>query len=100
MVSITVPLEDEIIKGMNCFPWVNWSEVVREKLIKREIFEEFIRTGDLSKEAQKFCDNIDWYPIDELQLKEEYVEKLRSRITKPSGKSMTVAEFKKWREEL
>ncbi|MBA5942461.1 MAG: hypothetical protein H0M93_03955 [Methanophagales archaeon] len=45
--------------------------------MKRDIFEEFIETGELSADDQEFCDKIDWYPVDELPLKEEYVKKLK-----------------------
>ena len=58
---------------MEHFSWVNWSEVNREELNKKRIFEEFIKTGTLSTEDQEFCDKIDWYPVDELELKEEYI---------------------------
>lgn len=47
------------------------------RLMKRDIFEEFIETGELSADDQEFCDKIDWYPVDELPLKEEYVKKLK-----------------------
>ena len=62
---------------MEHFSWVNWSEVNREELNKKRIFEEFIKTGTLSDEDQKFCDKMDWDPIDELEVKEEYIEKLK-----------------------
>ncbi|MBA5942522.1 MAG: hypothetical protein H0M93_04270 [Methanophagales archaeon] len=45
--------------------------------MKCDIFEEFIETGELSADDQEFCDKIDWYPVDELPLKEEYVKKLK-----------------------
>jgi|SRR3989344_3548332 len=77
MVSITLSIEEELKKKMEHFSWVNWSELAREKALKKEIFEEFIKTGTLSEESQKFCDEIDWYPIDELEIKEEYIEKLK-----------------------
>ena len=51
--------------------------IAKEELRKKEIFEEFIKTGTLSDESQKFCDKLDWYPVDELELKEEYIKKLK-----------------------
>jgi len=33
------------------------------RLMKRAIFEEFIKTGQLSAEDQEFCDRIDWSSV-------------------------------------
>ncbi|MBN2251799.1 MAG: hypothetical protein JW724_06980 [Candidatus Altiarchaeota archaeon] len=100
MASITFPLDDKTFALIKRFSWVNWSEVVREKLNKRRIFEDFIRTGDLSDEDQEFCDSIGWYPIDELHLKEEYAGKMKASSGKPAGKPMTLEEFNKWCDSL
>ena len=85
---------------MASFSWINWSEVGREETIKREIFERFIRIGTLTEEDQKFCDKIDWYPVDEMELKEEFVKELKEARKKHSGKGMTAKEFDKWCNEL
>jgi len=100
MVSVTISLDDELKAKVERFLWVNWSEVGREEALKKEIFERFIKTGTLSDADQEFCDKIGWYPIDELELKEEYIEKLKESIKKPTGKSMTVEEFNKWCDSL
>jgi len=100
MVSITFPLEDKLFSVIERFPWINWSEVTREKLNKKRIFEEFIKTSTLSDEDQKFCDKLDWYPVDELKLKEEFVKELKEARKEPKGKAMTSEEFDKWCEEL
>ncbi len=100
MVSITFPLEDKLFSLIGRFSWVNWSEVTREKLNKKRIFEEFIKTGNLSDKDQEFCDSIDWYPVDELPLKEEFVKKLKRSSKEPAGKAMTPEEFKKWCDKL
>ena len=64
------------------------------KLIKQDIFERFEKTGTLSEDDQELCDKIDWYPVDELELKEEYVEKLRG-IEKSSHSATSVEELDK-----
>jgi len=92
MVSITFALEDRLFSILERFPWVNWSEVSREKVMKREIFEEFIKTGTLSEENQAFCDKIDWHPVDELPLKEEFVKELKE-IEKGPHSKMTLKEL-------
>ena len=70
------------------------------RLMKRDIFEEFIKTGELSAEDQEFCDGIDWYPVDELPLREEYVKKLKQIEKGPHSKAMTLEELDTWFDEL
>jgi len=95
MVSIVVPLEEKQKMELADFPWVNWSEVVREYIMQRDIFEDFMRTGKLSEEDSKFCEETDWHPVDWLPLKEEFVREIK-RIEKGKySKPMTVEEFKK-----
>jgi hypothetical protein len=62
------------------------------RLMKRDIFEQFIKSGELSAEDQEFCDSIDWYPVDELPLREEYVKKLK-QIEKGPHSRMTLEEL-------
>ncbi|MEA3514676.1 MAG: hypothetical protein U9R34_04320 [Nanoarchaeota archaeon] len=100
MVSITVPLDDKLFVKLKQFSWVNWSEVAREKLMKREIFDKYIKTKKISKEDERFCEEIDWHPVDELPLKKEFIERLKKAQSRPDGKSMTPEEFNKWCEEL
>lgn len=84
MPSLVVSMEEKLKSRMDHFSWVNWSEVAREEALKREIFEEYIRTGSVSDEAWKFCDRIDWHPADWLPLKEEFIKKLKSAKKEPS----------------
>ena len=61
--------------------------------MKKLIFESYIKTRDLTDEEWQFCDKIDWHPVDELPLKEEYIEKLK-RIKKGKFKKYnSVGEF-------
>ena len=95
MVSIVVPLEEKQKMELGDFPWVNWSEVVREYIMQREIFEEFMRTGKVSDKDREFCEETGWHPVDWLPLKEEFVKEIK-RIEKGRySKPMTVKEFKK-----
>ncbi len=83
MPSLITPIEDKFKERLDIFPWVNWSEVAREEALKRLLFEKYIRTGKLSDEDWKFCEQIDWHPVDELPLKEEYVKKIKERKKGP-----------------
>ena len=50
--------------------------------LKKDIFERYVKTGELSDEDGIFCERIDWHPVDELPLKDE-----------PSDKSMILEEL-------
>ena len=100
MASLTFALDKQLKSDMEHFSWVNWSEVNREELNKKRIFEEFIKTGNLSGDDQEFCDRINWYPIDELELKEEYIKKLKKIEKGPHSKPMSADELEKWFDEL
>ena len=100
MASLTFVLDKQLKSDIEHFSWVNWSELNREELNKKRIFEEFIRTGTLSKEDQEFCDKIDWYPVDLLEVKEEYIKKLKKIEKGPHSKVMSPEELDKWFDEL
>ena|SRR3989344_5452556 len=100
MVSLTISMPDEFKSEMKHFSWVNWSELGREESMKKEIFEEYIKTGKLSNDNEKFCEEIDWHPVDELEIREEYIEKLKKQIKKSPDKPMTLEEFDKWWDSL
>lgn len=100
MAGITIQVEPDFKSEIEHFSWVNWSALAREETLKKEIFERFIKTGTLSDEDQIFCDEIDWYPVDELPLKEEFIEELKRARKEPSGKAMTIEEFDKWCQSL
>lgn len=61
--------------------------------LKKDIFERYIKTGELSDEDWMFCERIDWHPVDELPLKESFVKELEKARDEPSGKSMTLEEL-------
>ncbi len=94
MACITVPLDESFRHRMEAFLWVNWSEAGREDVIKRDIFERYLKTRKLSKEDEEFCERIDWHPVDELPLKEEFIEELK-KIEKGPHSKVTLEELDK-----
>ncbi len=100
MACITISIEKSFKERLTRFPWVNWSEIGREEMLKRYIFEKYIRTGKITNEGWKFCEKIDWHPVDELPLKEEFIKKLR-KIQKGSySKTMGSKDLEQWFEDL
>ena len=100
MVSLIVPVGVQFKERLKLFPWVNWSEVGREESLKKDIFDRFIKKDKLSKFDQEFCEAIDWHPVDELPLKEEYIKKIKKIEKEPHSKPMNIKEFNEWCEKL
>ena len=66
-----------------------------EEAIKKLIFENYIKTGNISDNEWVFCEKIDWHPVDELPLKEEFVKRLNI-IKKEKGiKFKSIDELRK-----
>ena len=78
MVNVVLTIPDDVRKEMLHFSWINWSEVAREEVIKKDIYKKYLKYGRLSKEDTIFCENIDWHPVDELPLKEEFIKDLKT----------------------
>ena len=49
-------------------------------LMKRDISERYKKTGEITDEDWRFCEKIDWHPVDELPPKKEHIEELRKRL--------------------
>jgi archaellum biogenesis ATPase FlaH len=94
MVSVNIPVQNEIFTKLAQFSWVNWSDVGREEANKRRIFEDYRKNKTISDEDIIFCESIDWHPVDELPMKPEYVKKLK-KIIKGKHRSMTLDELDK-----
>ena len=95
MASLTLSITEEMKNQIKSFMWVNWSEIAREETIKKLIFESYIKTGDITNEEWEFCKKIDWHPVDELPLKEEFIKKINKIKKQKSIKFKSVADLRK-----
>ena len=77
MTSLTLSLSEELRNKIKELIWINWSEIAREEATKKVIFENYIKTKTLTDEEWKFCEKIDWHPVDELPLREEFINKMK-----------------------
>jgi len=93
MASLTLSVSDEFKNQLKTFMWVNWSEIAREETMKKLIFENYIKTGNITDEEWKFCEKIDWHPVDELPLKEEFKKELERRRKEKPIKLNSVSEI-------
>ncbi len=79
MSSITLSVSEELKNELKKLQWVNWSEVAREEATKKLIFENYLKLGEVTDEEWNFCEKIDWHPVDELPIKEEYKKEIEKR---------------------
>lgn len=93
MVSITLSVDEKFKEQLKRFLWVNWSEIAREETIKKLIFEKYLKTGNISDKAWKFCEKIDWHPADELPLKKDFVKRLEKAKKEKSIKVKSVSDI-------
>ena len=93
MTSITLSISDYLRSLLGTFEWVNWSEISREEILKKIIFEKYLATKIISDEDWKFCEKIDWHPVDELPMKEEFKRKLEKIKKEKSIKLKSVSEI-------
>ena len=95
MASLALPMSEEFRNELKMFSWINWSEIAREEAMKKMIFENYIKTGEVTDEEWQFCESIDWHPVDELPLKPEFVKKME-KIKKEKGtKFKDISELRK-----
>ena len=93
MASLTLSVSEEFKDKLKTFLWVNWSEIAREEAMKKLIFENYLKSGDLTDEEWEFCEKIDWHPVDELPLKDEFKKELERRKKEKSIKLKSVSEI-------
>lgn len=97
MTSLTLSVSEDLKKQLKDFMWVNWSEIAREEALKKLIFENYMKTGELSDEEWEFCEKIDWHPVDELPFKEEFKREIEKRKKEKFLKVKSVDEIFKSR---
>ncbi len=79
MASLTLSVSEDLKNQLKAFMWVNWSEIAREEVMKKLIFERYIKKGEISDADWEFCEKIDWHPVDELPLKESFKKEMERR---------------------
>ena len=100
MACITISIDKTFKDRLTRFSWINWSQIAREELQKRYLFEKYVNTGELSKDEEHFCEQIDWHPVDELPIKKDFIKKLSGIRKGTNLKPMTSSQVKQWLHEL
>ena len=50
MASLTLSINEDMKNQLKTFMWVNWSEIAREETMKKLIFENYIKNGNITDE--------------------------------------------------
>jgi len=93
MSSVTVMIKEEEQEEVKDLSWVNWSDIAREETMKKIIFENYMKTRTITDEEWRFCEKIDWHPVDELPFKEEYIKKMQQRKKEKSIRVKSVSDI-------
>jgi len=93
VASLTISVSEELKNELKSFLWINWSEIAREETMKKLIFEVYLKTGAISDEDWKFCEKIDWHPVDELPLKKEFTKEIEKRKKEKTIKIKSVEQL-------
>ena len=62
---------------------------------KDRIFEKFMKSKNLTKQELNFCEINDWHPVDELPLREDFTEKIKSIWKGKFQKYSSIEELRK-----
>jgi hypothetical protein len=100
MACITISVDKTFKERLTRFSWINWSEIGRAELLKRYLYEKYMKTGKLTKDEEKFCEQIDWHPVDELPIRQEFVKKLDAIRKGSYSKPMKPEQLKQCLREL
>ena len=95
MASLTLSVNEEMKHQLKSFQWVNWSEIAREETMKKLILEDYMKTGKITDEEWEFCEKIDWHPVDELPLREDFKKEMEKRRKEKGIKFNNIAELRK-----
>jgi hypothetical protein len=93
MPSMTLSVSEDFKEQLKSFHWVNWSDIARELIIKKEMFERYIKTRELSDNDWEICQAFDWHPVDELPIKPEFAKKLKKRKNEQFIKLNSISEI-------
>jgi len=94
MASLTLSINEEMKNQLKSLQWINWSEIAREETMKKLIFENYMKTGKITDEEWEFCEKIDWHPVDELPLKEDFKKEMEKRRKEKGIKFNNIGELR------
>ncbi len=83
-MNITLSIDKNLEAIIKESKYIKWTEIardaIREKAIelkKEELFNRYMKKEKLSDKAHKWMEEIDWHPVDELELKDVFVKEIK-----------------------
>ncbi len=83
-MNITMSVSGDLEKWIKRFPFVKWTEIAKKamreeaiRLKKLEIIEKYLEGKKLTKEDIEFMEEIDWHPVDEMEIKPDFAKSLK-----------------------
>lgn len=85
-MNITLSVSGELEKLIKEHPEIKWTELARkgmlseaENLKKLWLLRKFVDKEPISEDDFKWMDEHDWHPVDEMELKPEFVKVVQKR---------------------
>ena len=86
MSNITLYLPDEVKKELDAHSEVRWSEVIRQAVIsklkelrKLDLLKKYVEKEPFTEADLVWMDKNDWHPVDETQMKLNFVNEVDKR---------------------
>jgi hypothetical protein len=83
VANMTLAVPKEVLEEMKNHPDIKWTHVAREALIakadrmrKLDILEKYLDKEPFTEEEVKWMDERDWHPVDERELRKDFVSKI------------------------
>lgn len=93
MASLTLSVTEDFRNDLKSFSWINWSEIAREEAFKKLVLENYLQSGTITDEEGEFCERIDWHPVDELPLNDDFIKKIEAIKKEKSVKLKSVSDL-------
>src|SRR3989338_10330961 len=85
-MNITLSVYGELEKMIKEHPEIKWTELARkgmitelERMQKMNILKKMVEKEKFTEQETKWMDEHDWNPVDEMELKPEFVKKIQAR---------------------
>ena len=85
-MNITLSVSGELEKMIKEHPEIKWTELARkgmitelERMQKMNILKKMVEKEKFTEQEIKWMDEHDWHPVDEMELKPEFVKKIQAR---------------------
>ncbi|MFH0836795.1 MAG: hypothetical protein V1870_01575 [Candidatus Aenigmatarchaeota archaeon] len=102
-MNITLSVSGELEKMIKEHPEIKWTELARQGMIseierfqKTNILKKMIEREPFTNQDIEWMDKNDWHPVDEMELKPEFIKKVEQRSKNQCVRVKTVKDvFKK-----